>query len=324
MSRNPTAQASLLTGDSANPTAPSEPANSTASPTAAEIVPATPPKPTYNLVLPKLFQDYAQPAPDFFRGLIGGLTGSGKTRLIMTMPRPCLVIIAERSGGDVDLREVPGIIPIHVQRGEAEMGVNKVMSLLASPEGKKLDIQSIAVDSLTFLQNWMMGDVCRNSTGNASRIAGGATIRNYGLLAARMKPFLQNLFSMEAHVLLTSHVKFEEDVREEVIDGERVQIKQKIGFPDLTPAIRTMVESEVTFLGYTWRKENKPDADGNEAPDSFGVSFKARTQNRHRRELLLENAKAPGDWGSNAEPNVTAWIERIAKEKNLDMHLKAA
>lgn len=324
MSRNSTAQASLLAGDSANPATPSEPANPSATTPATEIVQATPPKHTFNLVLPKLFQDYGQAAADYFRGMIGGLTGSGKTKLILTMPRPCLVIIAERSGGDADLRNEPGIIPIYVQRGEAETGVNKVMAFVASPEGKALGIQSIAVDSLTFLQNWMMGDVCRNSTGNSSRIAGGATIRNYGLLAARMKPFLQSLFSMEAHVLLTSHVKFEEDVREEVIDGERVQIKQKIGFPDLTPAIRTMVESEVTFLGYTWRKENKPDSDGNETPDSFGVSFKARTQNRHRRELLLENAKAPGDWGSNVEPNVTAWIERIAKEKNLDMHLKAA
>lgn len=321
MNRSPTSQPSLLSGNSTM-TTPSE-ASSVATPPKKEIVPESTPKPTFNITLPKIFQDYGQAAPDYFRGLIGGLTGSGKTKLILTMPRPCVVIIAERSGGDADLRNEPGIIPVYVQRGEAETGVNKVMASLASPEGKSMGIRSIAVDSLTFLQNWMMGDVCRNATGNASKVAGGATIRNYGLLAARMKPFLQNLFSMEAHVLLTSHVKFEEDVKDVVIEGERVQIKQKIGFPDLTPAIRTMVESEVTFLGYTWRKENPRDGDGNEVPDSFGVSFKARTLSRHR-EVLLENAKAPGDWGSNAEPNVTAWIERIAQEKNLDMHLKAA
>jgi hypothetical protein len=92
--------------------------------------------------------------------------------------------------------------------------------------------------------------------------------------------------------------------------------------------VADLIIPEVALLGYSWRKEvldnrGQPVLDeAGKTKDKFGVSFKARSFNRER-ELFMLDAKSPGDWGMNEEPNVTSWIQRLEIEKGMSM-LRAA
>lgn len=264
------------------------------------------------------FGKFAVRPLDWLRALISGPTASGKTRIILSLPRPCAVLYCERQGGDVDLRnrEHEGIYLIYIDRNNAlQDGLDVLDNILTGP-AKEIGFQSIAHDSISHFADWVLGEQCSKNRKGSNKVAGGATQQNYGILAAAIKPFLTKLMGMPQHVLLTSHLKRENDFVEEWIDGEKVRKKITYCWPKLTPAVADQIVPEVTLMGYSWRKEIEGD------DDKFGVSFKAISSNRERI-LHCADAKSPANWGMSEAPDATAWIRRLEEEKGITM-LRAA
>jgi hypothetical protein len=256
---------------------------------------------------------------DWLRALICGPTASGKTNIILSLPRPCAVLYCERPSGDVDLRdkEHEGIYLIYIDRNRPlEDGLEVLDNILTGP-AKDVGFQSIALDSVSHFADWVLGDQCSKSRNERNmKVPGGATLHNYGILSAAIKPFITKLLGMPQHVLLTSHLKKENDFCDDWVDGVKVRKKLTYCYPKLTPAVADQIVPEVTLMGYSWRKE----VEGQD--DIFGVSFKAVTANRER-VLHCAEAKSPANWGAAEEPNATAWIRRLEEEKGITM-LKAA
>ena len=79
---------------------------------------------------------------------------------------------------------------------------------------KRDDIKTIVIDSLSSLQDLIMGNIqyVNGSYGNAPQI------QEYGLFMVRMRKFLFDLVSIPKHVILTAHEQvFQDGVTQEVL-----------------------------------------------------------------------------------------------------------
>jgi hypothetical protein len=138
--------------------APPQDAATTEAPPEATVEPAAsaaPPPPPKTVVFNPFGKFQARPV-DYLRALIAGPTASGKTRLILSMPRPIAVLYAERSSGDVDLRnrEHEGIYLIYIDRQKPLDSVNEVLNNILTGPAKDVGFQSIAGDSVSHLADW--------------------------------------------------------------------------------------------------------------------------------------------------------------------------
>ena len=227
--------------------------------------------------------------------LISGRPSTGKTHLLLTAPRPCVVLYCDRAGGDTDLEEVDGVFRIYLRRGDVVRTACNWLERIACGDLSKEGIQTIALDSLSYLQSLVQADMV---TGDKM-----ASQRDFGRMVQGMERILTNLLTMDQHRLINCHLKSKTEVVR--IDGEEQRLT--VWMPDAMPKVREIVMREVGLMGYTWRRTK-------EGEDTFGVNFTEEARSRGQ-VFQFQDAKAPAGWGSNEVADVTSWISRLWPEK---------
>lgn len=232
------------------------------------------------------------------RAMVAGRPSTGKTHLILSAPRPCVVLYCDRANGEVDLKEVDGVFRCYIKRGNVVRDTLAFLERIAAGDLSTSGIQTIALDSLTYLQSLVQADTV---TGDKS-----ASQRDFGKVVQGIERILVSLMSMDQDVLINSHLKSH---REMGRDSEGREKEFVIWQPDAMPKVREIVMREVGLMGYTWRKAAPP-IDGVDQPDRFGVNFTERMSSR-AQEFVFQDAKAPVGWSDREEANVSAWISRL-------------
>jgi hypothetical protein len=228
--------------------------------------------------------------------LIAGRPSTGKTHLILTAPRPCVVLYCDRAGGDSDLEEVDGVFRIYLRRGDVVKTACNWLERIAAGDLSKEGIQTIALDSLSYLQSLVQADMVSGDK--------MASQRDFGRMVQGMEKILTNFLTMDQHRLINCHLKSKtEAVR---IDGEEQRLT--VWMPDAMPKVREIVMREVGLMGYTWRRS------GAGGDDTFGVNFTEEARSRGQ-VFQFQDAKAPAGWGANEPSDIAAWIARLWPEK---------
>ena len=140
--------------------------------------------------------------------LVWGDAKSGKTVFAGTSPSPYFF---DLDNGMLSLMHHKPPIEFDTYLGEEgyrrfKQDMNNIL--------KRDDIKTIIIDSLSSLQDLIMGNIQRvNGTyGNAPQI------QEYGLFMVRMRKFLFDLVSVNKHVILTAHEQvFQDGVTQEVL-----------------------------------------------------------------------------------------------------------
>lgn len=227
--------------------------------------------------------------------LIAGRPSTGKTHLILTAPRPCVVLYCDRAGGDSDLEEVDGVFRIYLRRGDVVKTACNWLERIAAGDLSKEGIQTIALDSLSYLQSLVQAD-----TVSGDKMA---SQRDFGRMVQGMEKILTNFLTMDQHRLINCHLKSKTE--RVVMDGEEKALT--IWMPDAMPKVREIVMREVGLMGYTWRRA------GAGGEDAFGVNFTEEARSRGQ-VFQFQDAKAPNGWGNAEQADVTAWISRLWPE----------
>lgn len=225
---------------------------------------------------------------------IAGRPSTGKTHLILSAPRPCVVLYCDRAGGDCDLEEVDGVFRIYLKRGDVVKSACDWLERIAGGDLSKEGIKTIALDSLTYLQSLVQADMVG---GNKM-----ASQRDFGRMVQGLEKILNSFLTMDQHRIINCHLKSK---TETVFDGSD-QIRQEIWMPDAMPKVREIVMREVALMGYTWRRSAKAEGDA----DQFGVNFTESARSRSQ-VFQFQDAKAPNGWGGAEPADVSAWIARM-------------
>lgn len=235
----------------------------------------------------------SKPAPKL-SALIAGRPSTGKTHLILTAPRPCVVLYCDRAGGDTDLEEVDGVFRIYLRRGDVVKTACNWLERIAHGDLSKEGIQTIALDSLSYLQSLVQADMVSGDK--------MASQRDFGRMLQGMEKILTSFLTMDQHRMVNCHLKSKTD--RVVMDGEEKNLT--IWMPDAMPKVREIVMREVGLMGYTWRRSSKVEG----GPDDFGVNFTEEARSRGQ-VFQFQDAKAPNGWGNTEPADVTAWISRL-------------
>lgn len=235
------------------------------------------------------------PPIEYLRAMWAGRPSTGKTHLILSAPRPCVVLYCDRANGDRDLRDKDGIFRYYIRRGKVVSDVLAFLDRISCGDLSGAGIQTIALDSLRYLQNLVEAEQVP-----ANR---EASLRNNKTTVHGTAQILNSLLSMDQHVLISSHLRKQ---RSTTTDREGKTIEIETWEPDAMPAVREIVMREVALMGYTWRKTAEKEGD----PDLFGVNFTERMFGRGK-EWHFADAKAPVGWGATETADVSAWINRL-------------
>jgi hypothetical protein len=243
--------------------------------------------------------DALKPRPRL-RALISGRPSTGKTHLILSAPKPVVVLYCDRQGGEEDLEKAAsdGVFRVYLRRGaggrriadQVTHWIQRITSGDLSGEG----IQTIALDSLSYLQSLVQVESVQQDKQTSQR--------DFGRIAQGMEKILLDLLTMDQHILITSHLKSKQETGKDPETGADVPLT--IWQPDAMPKVREIVMREVGLMGYTWRKTSP------EGESRFGVNFTEAS--RSRTQLFqFQDAKAPQGWGGNEPADMTEWIGRL-------------
>lgn len=274
------------------------PAAETAEAPESAQTPAQTPQPPQNPALQVLAELMAQQLPpmEYLRAMIAGRPSTGKTHLILSMPRPLVVLYCDRASGDRDLREKDGIFRYYIRRDRGVVrNTLAFLDRISCGDLSGAGIQSVSLDSLRYLQNLVEAEQVP-----ADR---EASLRNNKTTVHGTAQILNSLLSMDQHVLITSHLRSQKSMGR---DKEGREIQVETWEPDAMPAVREIVMREAALMGYTWRKAAEKEGD----PDVFGVNFTERMHGRGK-EWRFADAKAPPSWGATEPADVSEWISRL-------------
>lgn len=232
------------------------------------------------------------------RAMVAGRPSTGKTHLILSAPRPCVVLYCDRANGEADLKEKDGVYRYYLKRGNVVRDTLNFLERIAAGDLSSTGIKTIALDSITYLQNLVQADTV---TGDKS-----ASQRDFGKVVQGIERVLVSLMSMDQDILINAHLKSHKEMGRDIEGREKEFV---IWQPDAMPKVREIVMREVGLMGYTWRKA-APQIEGEGQPDRFGVNFTERMSSR-AQEFVFQDAKAPVGWGDKEAADVTAWIERL-------------
>jgi len=248
--------------------------------------------------------DASRPKENFLSALFGGPTGTGKTHLTLTAPRPCVTLYCDRTGGDEDLVAAKdGVFRIYIRRGQVVRDVRTYLERIACGDLSKEGIKTVCIDSLTYLQSLIKAD--------STPLGKQVSQQKWGNCAGDLEWILQSFFTLEQHRIIFAHLKSEKYPAE--IDGQTVQ--KTVWMPDAMPFVRKITQREVDLMGYTWRKTVKKEGT-DEVEDHFGVNFTETVKSRGQI-FEFQDAKAPAGWG-NEIPDISALIAKRWPKKDTE------
>ena len=175
--------------------------------------------------------------------LIYGRSGTGKTTLAGTFPKPLLLVDVGERGGD-SVSDIEGVSTIKIDDWD------DFESLYRYIEDNPKKFKTIVVDALHTLQ-----DCCLKKVLDMENKEWGqqVTIKNYGQIGNMMKKWLlsyRDLRDDNLNIVFLAHDR----IIEADEDDENNQIIPEVG-PRLTPAVSSFVLGAVNVVGNTFIRE---------------------------------------------------------------------
>lgn len=238
----------------------------------------------------------------FHRFGLGGEPGTGKTRTVMTMPRPLHVIYADRKGGEEEIvgNEDIGIFVHYVDPTNPRDSAIAIINNKIKPAISAGKCASVAYDSASFGQDQQ---IAKDTSHNRNSM----DMQKWGRSGNHVMDVLDVLYQLNAHVIVTFHIK-----AEPIKNGK--EVVGKLWKPAVMPMIALRIHKESGLIGYAWKIESS------NGTRTFGTNF-LEEMVKPKGVTRFDCTKSPG-WGARETPNASAWIERLAKEAN-ERRLKA-
>jgi len=159
------------------------------------------------------------------------------------------------------------------------------------------DFESVAVDNLTTLQQLCMSNVLKEAEDrDPNRDPDSATMRDWGKVTEKMKPFILHLRNLPMHTIFVAQERTAEDEEEEVMH-----------MPDLPRAVRGISTGAVDIIGRTFQKEVR------------------KGSKRKKREVAVwEPRMLVGPHDSYVTKDRTGQLPRIVRNPSVPMFIDAA
>lgn len=178
--------------------------------------------------------------PLFISALFYGRSGSGKTTVAASFPKPALLIDISEQGTD-SIFDVEGVDVIQITTWDEFEEIYWMLK-------KEGDYKTVILDQVTTLQ-----DLCQRTVLEEESSNGKMSLRLFGEVSSRMKTWIlsyRDLVLEGIHVVFLAHDRtFGDD------DGdEDNQIEPTVG-PRLMPSVAAMIAGAVKIVGCTFIQE---------------------------------------------------------------------
>ena len=143
------------------------------------------------------FKEASEAKVGYLKLLTYGASGSGKTTLLSTMPDPLLVLLTERQGETTVKRVNPKAQILFIEdkyfNGKLTKAENYLYDVLDELTFKKHPFQSVALDSLTDMQQILLSDLKGGKPG------ADVSLKEWGRLIDKTKHLVIRLRNMNMH-----------------------------------------------------------------------------------------------------------------------------
>jgi phage nucleotide-binding protein len=194
----------------------------------------------FDAIKAKISPVHEQPAQ--FSTLIYGRSGTGKTAVSSTFPKPMLLLDIREKGTDT-IAKVPGIDVISIEEwGEIE----QVYWYLKSNESK---YKTVSLDQISQMQDIAMAEVKGGASKEETDVL---SRRDWGQISGLMKTWLYNyrdLTNAGLYVVFIAHER-----TNSADEGVEDQIDPSIG-ARLMPSLASAVNGAVSVIGNTFIRE---------------------------------------------------------------------
>ncbi len=172
--------------------------------------------------------------------LLYGRSGTGKTHVVGTAPKPLLLIDPKEKGTDT-IRARPGVKVIRIDSWQDFEDVYWYLSEAKHP------FVTVAVDTVTQLQELAMKAVLGEEPTNVSQ-------RGWGRIASLMKTWIINYRDLPLNVIFTAQDRLSQGDDEDVEDEGTLM--PEVG-PYVMPSVSKILNSAVGMIGQTFIKERQ-------------------------------------------------------------------
>lgn len=182
--------------------------------------------------------------PDHFSILIYGRSGTGKTALASTWPKPLLLLDINEKGTDT-IAKVPGIDVISIEEWNE---IEEVYWYLKTGKGAQ-KYKTVVIDQITQMQDLAMAQVKAESSKEGDDLI---SRREWGQISGKMKTWLfsyRDLIDTGLYVVFVAHERSSE------VEGVEDQIDPTIG-ARLMPSLSSAVNGAVSAIGNTFIREH--------------------------------------------------------------------
>ncbi len=172
----------------------------------------------------------------YIKALIYGRSGTGKTTLAASFPKPILMIDIREKGTE-SVADIDGIFVI------SAADWNDCELLLAMLESKPDAYKTVVIDTVSMGQTMLVENILEDE--NEERM----TQRLWGEVSGKMQPFVVGLRDLPMHVVFIAHDRVR--AREEDGDGD---LEPEVG-PALIPSVAKTLTGAVSVIGYSYIAE---------------------------------------------------------------------
>jgi hypothetical protein len=180
--------------------------------------------------------------------LIQGWPGSGKSRILHSIPR-CLILDTERGSGEFEIiHDTSARVRIQTKRD-----LDRVLTALLADAGKKdRTFTTVAVDTIDSLggnPNSIIGTQILNDNGVDTMAEVGSNGKGYGDMATLTNRFLQQIVEAGYGLWMTCHLR-----KQQIHEWEGLKQTTRLAITrDLTNGLESWVKK---MSGYCWTAEH--------------------------------------------------------------------
>lgn len=195
-----------------------------------------------------------------------GRSGTGKTTLASTWPKPILYLNINDNGTD-SISDVKGIDVIDVKKSSEIRDI--LLWLLAEKKAKRLKYKTVVLDTMTQLQSMLLREFgednknrkeIKGSKGKRLGDFGTLTKQNWGVIAGQLKDVVIDFRNLDMEVIFIAQDRV---FNSEDEDNPDDQLAPEMG-PRLMPSVASELNASVSIIGNTFIrvKHSKKRVDG--------------------------------------------------------------